>query len=43
MIQSFFAKAIKAASKASFYMWDILHPEESTDNSDVEAPVEIEA
>ena len=39
----FFAKAIKAASKASFYMWDILHPEESTDNSDVEAPVAIEA
>lgn len=39
----FFAKAIKEASKAAFYMWDILHPEASIDDSTVETPTAIEA
>ena len=38
----FFTKAIKEATKAAFYMWDILYPVQSSDSSDVESPETIE-
>ncbi|EOZ8645604.1 zincin-like metallopeptidase domain-containing protein [Acinetobacter baumannii] len=31
----FFAKAVKEATKAAFFMWDILYPEKSIDPSDI--------
>lgn len=41
--KDFFKKAIKEASKASFYMWDILYPELASQGSDSKTPEKIEA